>query len=104
MFIRDKIPQPDERTAEFGVSLEDVMAMKSQGRRDEKMSTELDFEIELARLIPRAAEIRQLAENKKLVSELNSRAMQKLASGRMNFNKGEKSALKNLLERLGILE
>lgn len=103
MFIRDKIPQPDRQTAEFGVSLEDAMAMKGQGRRDERMSTELDFEIELARLIPRATEIRQLAENKKLVSELNSRAMQKLASGRLNFNKGEKSALKNLLERLGII-
>lgn len=102
MFIRDKIPQPDERTVEFGISLEDVVAMKSQGRRDERMSSELDFEIELARLIPRATEIRQLAENKKLISELNLRAIQKLASGRLNFNKGEKSALKNLLERLEI--
>lgn len=45
--------------------------MKSQGRRDERMSNELDFEIELARLIPRAVEIRLLAENKKLASELN---------------------------------
>ncbi|MES2019222.1 MAG: AIPR family protein [Pseudomonadota bacterium] len=103
MFVRDKIPQPDVQTVEFGVSHEDVLAMKSQGRRDERMSSELDFEIELARLLPRAAEIRQLAENKKLVSELNSRAMQKLVSGRLNFNKGEKNALKNLLERLGIL-
>lgn len=103
MYVRDKIPHPDERIAEYGVSFEDVAAMKNQGRRDERMSNELDFEIELARLLPRAAEIRQLAESKKLVSELNSRAMQKLASGRLNFNKGEKNALKNLLERLEIL-
>jgi hypothetical protein len=103
LYVKDKISMPSGRVADFGVSLEDVVIEQAQGRRDERRSMELDFEILLANLVPRAAEIRRLAEQKKLVSEISSKAIQKLEMGRINFNKAEKNALKLLLDRLEIL-
>jgi hypothetical protein len=87
---------------DFGISLEDTISAQAQGRRDGKKSDSLDFEITLAKLVPRAIEIRRLAEKMNLISDVNLRAMQKLEGGRLTFNKGEKNALRNLLERLEI--
>ena len=66
------------------------------------MIFELNFEIKLAALVPRAREIRALAESKRLISTNNIRALEKLESGRLSFTKAEKNSMKNLLERLGI--
>lgn len=91
-----------EAMEEFGVSLLDLRADVDQGRREERKNRVLDFEIALAGLVPRSAEIRSLAQARQMLSENNSRALNKLQAGRLTFSKAEKNALKALLDRLGI--
>lgn len=91
-----------EALAEYGVSLLDLGADAGQGRREERRNRVLDFDIALAGLVPRSAEIRSLAQAHQLLSENNSRALNKLQGGRLTFSKAEKNALKSLLERLDI--
>ena len=93
-------PTPD--MLEYGVPLDTFAEEQVSGRRDARRDNELDFEIALAKLVPRAREIRGMAESKRLISTNNTRALEKLESGRLSFTKTEKNSLKNLLERLGI--
>jgi hypothetical protein len=82
--------------------LQDFGQDRGQGRRDERRNRELDFDITLAQLVPRATEVRQLAESRRLLSDNNSRALDKLKAGRLTLSKAEKNSLKSLLERLEI--
>jgi hypothetical protein len=95
-------PPPDALVDQYGISIEDAIAAKKQGRRDSKRNKELDFEIGLAQLIPKAEAILREAEEKYLASENNRKALNKLKNGKMNFSKSEINALKNLFQRLHI--
>jgi len=88
--------------ADLGVRLEDFREETASGRRTAKQNLELDFEVAIAKLLPRASEIRLQAKEKSLLSPNNERALLKLETGRLNFNKTERNALKTLLERLGV--
>ena len=102
LHVKDIVKKPEGKLIEFGVPIIEFNQETSLGKKDEKNNRELDFDIAIAQLVPRAAEIRHLAESKRLASPNNSRALYKLESGRMNFNKAEKSALRSLFERLEI--
>ena len=102
LHVKDLVKKPEGRLTEFGVPIIEFDQDTSLGKKDEKNNRELDFEIAAAKLVPRAVEIRQLAESQRLASPNNSRALYKLESGRMNFNKAEKNALRSLFERLEI--
>lgn len=101
-YVKGKISPPSESILDFAVPLIEFAEEQSRGKRDERRNKQLDFDIAIANLVPRAAEIRQLAESKKLISPNNARALAKLEIGRINFDKTERNSLKNLLERLEI--
>jgi len=102
LHVKDKIAQPDRMTLDYGVALTEFSEEQSRGKRDARRNSELDFEIALAKLVPRASEIRRLARSRNLISENNSRALSKLETGRLSFTKSEKNSLKNLFERLDL--
>ncbi len=96
------IDRPPSNIVEYGLSLQDLNQDLGQGRRDEKRNRDLDFEIALATLVPRAAEVRRLAQTQQLLSENNMRALDKLQAGRLTLSRAEKNSLKALLDRLDI--
>lgn len=102
LHVKGKIAQPDRKTLDYGVALAEFSEEQSHGKRDARRDSELDFEIVLANLVPRASEIRRLAESRHLLSENNSRALSKLEIGRITFTKTEKNSLKALFERLDL--
>ncbi len=102
LHVKGKINQPDRKILDYGVAITEFNEEHSRGKRDARRDGELDFEIGLSRMVPKASEIRQLAEEKKLISENNSRALSKLEAGRMTFTKSEKNSLKTLFDRLDI--
>ena len=102
LHVLPTIPSLPKGLLEYGTSLEDVSQSAGQGRRDERRNRELDFEIAVAKLVPKALEIRQLANSRQLLSENSSRALDKLQAGRLNLVKAEKNSLKMLLSRLEI--
>ncbi len=102
LHVKGKISNPDRKVLDYGVALIEFSEEQSRGKRDARRDNELDFEIALAKLVPRASEIRLLAESKQLISANNTRALSKLETGRMTFTKSEKNSLKTLFERLEI--
>jgi hypothetical protein len=102
LHVKGKIAQPDRKALDYGVGLSDFSAEQSIGKREARRDNELDFEISLVKLVPRAAEIRRMAESLKLISENNSRALTKLETGRITFTKTEKNSLKTLFDRLDL--
>lgn len=102
LYVKGKIARPDRKILDYGVALTDFSEERSRGKRDARRDGELDFDIALAKLVPRASEIRRLAESRHLISENNSRALSKLETGRITFTKTEKNSLKTLFERLDL--
>ena len=102
LHVKGKISHPDRKILDYGVALTDFGEEQIRGKRDARRDSELDFEIALANLVPRASEIRRLAEGRQLISENNTRALSKLETGRITFTRAEKNSLKTLLERLDI--
>ena len=102
LHVMGKVSEPTKEILEYGVELIDFNEEQNNGRRDARRDNDLEFEITLAKLVPKAREIIGMAVSKKLISTNNSRALEKLATGKLTFSKTEKNALKNLFERLGI--
>jgi len=102
LHIKGKITRPDRKILDFGVPTTEFSDELSTGKRDTRRNNELDFEIALAKLVPRAGEIRQLATTRQLISSNNNIALSKLETGRLTFTKTEKNSLKTLLDRLEI--
>lgn len=102
LHVKDTVKNPEGKLTEFGVPIVEYNQEMSLGEKDEKRNREIDFEIAVAKLVPRATEIQRMAETRNLISPNNSRALYKLETGRLNFNKAEKNALKSLFERLEI--
>lgn len=100
--VKGQISSPTKSILDYGVPLANFKDEQAGGKRDSRKNSDLDFEISLAKLVPKAHEIRALAQSKRLISTNNSRAIDKLESGRLNFTKTEKNSLRNLLERLEI--
>jgi hypothetical protein len=101
-YVFPLVVEPPEKIRFYGVSLQDFGQGAGRGRKDEKKNRELDFDIALAGLVSRALEVRQLARGRQLLSDNNSRALDKLQAGRMTLTRAERNSLKALLERLEI--
>jgi hypothetical protein len=101
-YVRGKVGVPSETAAQFGVSIEEYCDEARQGSREGAMNLEVDFDVALFGLVPRANDIITQAQKNGIASPKNISALTKIASGRLNLSKGEKTALKYLLERLEI--
>lgn len=101
-YVKGKTDKPDRKILDYAVDIIEFRDEQSRGKRDARRDSELDFEIALANLMPRAAEIRRLAESRGLISPTNSRSLSKLESGRLTFSRTEKNSLNALFERLDI--
>ena len=100
--VKGRVGRPDGDLIQYGIPIEDYWSEAQQGAREEGRNRELDFDMAIVNLVPRAPEIKDAAVRNGVASPKNMNALDKLASGRLNLNKGEKSALKHLLERLEI--
>jgi hypothetical protein len=101
-YVRGKIEKPDGRILDYGLTILDFTDEIKGGKKTQRKNEDLDFEIKLAKLMPDAMKIRADAEKKRLISENNSSALNKLAAGKFNFSKSEINALKNLFLKLEI--
>lgn len=100
--VKGKVGVPSETTLQFGISIEDYSDETRQGSREAARNLEVDFDVKLFGLVPRANDIIVQAKKSGVASPKNMSALNKIASGRMNLSKGEKTALQYLLERLEI--
>lgn len=100
--VKGKVGVPNETTLQFGVSIEDYSDETRQGSREASRNHEVDFDVMLFDLVSRANDIILQAKEIGVASPKNMSALNKIASGRLNLSKGEKTALKYLLERLEI--
>lgn len=102
LYVRGKVGLPNEAILQFGISIEDYNDEARQGSRETTRHLEVDFEIKLFGLVPRANDIILQAKRIGAASPKNMTALTKIAAGSLNLSKGEKTALKYLLERLEI--
>jgi hypothetical protein len=100
--VMGKVGVASETTLQFGVSIEDYSDETRQGSREAAKNLEVDFDVMLFGLVSRANDIIVQAKKSGVASPKNMSALNKIASGRLNLSKGEKTALKYLLERLEI--
>ncbi|MDI1302582.1 MAG: AIPR family protein [bacterium] len=101
-YVRGQMVISDDVILKFGVSLADYKNEDFQGIKEASRNNEVDFDIALVALTPRANELIILAKNEGLSSPKNISALSKLAKGNVNLSKGEKGALKFLLDRLDV--
>ena len=73
---------------------------KREALAGKRLDDEIDFDVLLVSLIPHVSEIRRLAESKGLLSPKSSAGLLKMAAAKLNFTKGEKNALRHLLNKL----
>lgn len=102
LHVTPLITGPAAYMSEYGVSLEDFRLDICGGRRDENRYRTLDFDIAIASMIPKAVEIRALAQTRQLLSENSTRALDKLQVGLLTLTRAEKQAFKKLLDHLEI--
>lgn len=101
-YVKGKVEVPDKNVLDYGVLLSDQINEKSSSSCGNHKIVDMDFESAMVRLVPRAGELRKLAQSRRLISANNSRALDKLEMGKVAFNKSEKNSLINLLDRLSI--
>lgn len=101
-YIKGSVGIPDTSIKQFGVSMEAYVNGAKQGGKETTLNQELDFDVALVGLSTRAEDIMAQAKQSGIASPKNMDALSKLAAGRLSLSKGEKGALKYLLERLEI--
>lgn len=84
----------------FTISAEEMKERSRESRADGKLNSEIELDLLLHQLSGCADEIKQKAAERSFLSPQSASALHKLASGRLQLTKGEKNALKYLLERL----
>lgn len=102
LWVKGKVGKVTPSVRAYGIAFEQYKDGSRQGAREEGLNREVDFDVAIVGLIPRARELQEAAEKKGLASERNMSALRKLGAGRLELNKGEKNALKQLLQRLEI--
>ena len=94
-------PAPEDMLR-FGVTVGRFAEETQASKRDEGRHRDVDVDVAIAGLMPRVNEIRSAAKSNGLASPKNMQALDKLATGRINLNRGERNALILLLQRLEI--
>ncbi|AYZ31345.1 AIPR family protein [Serratia sp. FDAARGOS_506] len=102
LYVKGKIGSPDDSILQFGVSIEDYNDETRQGSREAARRLDIDFDIKVTGLVHRANDIIIQANKIGAASPKNISALTKVAAGNLSLSKGEKTALKYLLERLEI--
>ncbi|MEB6541557.1 AIPR family protein [Serratia plymuthica] len=102
LYVKGKIGSPDDSILQFGVSIEDYNDETRQGSRETARRLDIDFDIKVTGLVHRANDIIIQANKIGAASPKNISALTKVAAGNLSLTKGEKTALKYLLERLKI--
>ncbi|HCV67443.1 AIPR family protein [Serratia proteamaculans] len=102
LYVKGKIGSPDDSILQFGVSIEDYNDETRQGSRETARRLDIDFDIKVTGLVHRANDIIIQANKIGAASPKNISALTKVAAGNLSLSKGEKTALKYLLERLKI--
>lgn len=100
VFVKGKVGKPTVDMLAFSKTNEEVKKEFKDGAKEERERAKLDFDVQLALLVPQAKDIEKQAISSNLASPKNIKALQKIASGNLNLQKAEKNALKFLLERL----
>lgn len=101
-YVRGKAGIPLPHVIQYGIDILEFSDGMKLGSREGKVNRQIDFDVSIISLIPRAHEIMSLAAEKGLASPKNKSALQKLSVGNLNLNRGENNALESLLERLDI--
>lgn len=82
------------------IDLSIVQDQKKQAAKLKRIDNSLEFEILLLELAKRINDVEKLARDHRLLSPKSTAAIAKLKLGRMNLNRSELNAMKNLVERL----
>lgn len=102
-YVKGRVGLPGSAVKPYGVSLQEYADETRMGQREAVRNQEVDFEIALFGLADRADEIMRQARQSGAASPKNMEALKKLAAGRLtSLSKGEKGALRHLLERLEV--
>jgi len=101
-YVKGKISNVSPMILDFGISITEFAENHKREKNEIKNSDEIDFEVAVSKLVPRAAEIKRMTESRKWISVKNASALKKLESNHIDFTKSEKNALMLLLERLEI--
>lgn len=88
----------------IGVSNEEVKENKKQAVQDRRVDKELEFEVKLMELAPKADAIRFDAARLKLLTPVSDKGLLKIKRGALNITFLEKKALAELLEQLADLD
>jgi len=100
--VSGRVGVPDDSLLDFGISIDVFQDEARSGKKEARKNKEVDFDVALANLVPQSHEIKQRIEMENAQSPKNMSAINKLMMGNLNLNKGEKNALKMVLERLEI--
>jgi DNA-directed RNA polymerase subunit H (RpoH/RPB5) len=73
---------------------------KKEAKSSARIDREIDFDVLLHMLVPKAEIIRRTAEQRRFLSPKADRALQKLGSGNINLARPEKNAIKLLVKRM----
>lgn len=92
----DVVDLPDHLT----LDKEELKLENKEGKATAKIDTEIDFEVLLHTLVPKAEIIRLTAERRGLLSPKSNMGLQKLGSGNLNLARPEKNAIKLLVNRM----
>ncbi|GHA33912.1 hypothetical protein GCM10007989_32680 [Devosia pacifica] len=97
------------KAAEFNVPVlldhlmldaDEVNREKKEAKSTAMIDHEIDFDVLLHTLIPKAEIIRRVAEQRKFLSPKADRALQKLGSGNFNLARPDKNSIKLLVKRM----
>lgn len=82
------------------LSEDDAKNIKKTGRDTKKIDTEIDLDVVLLSIVPKAEVVRATARQRRLLSDKSNRALEKLAVGNLSLTRPEKNAMKLLINRL----
>lgn len=82
------------------VSASEVQEEKKTARATKKIDNQIDLDVILLSIVPKAGQVRAAANRKKILSPKSSRALDKLEAGNIDLVRAEKNAMKLLINRL----
>lgn len=82
------------------VSASEVQEEKRTARKTKQIDDQIDLDVVLLSIVPKAGQVRAAANRKRLLSPKSSRALDKLAAGNIDLARAEKNAMKLLINRL----
>ncbi|GFZ98710.1 hypothetical protein GCM10010923_03660 [Blastomonas marina] len=82
------------------LSEDDAKDLKKAGRDTKKIDNEIDLDVVLLSIVPKADLVRANANQKRLLSDKSNRALEKLSAGNIALSRPERNAMKLLINRL----